>query len=164
LLQVLAENTILITDSSTEGRIIYANEAHRERAGMLKRHRLSQQETIMRFMNIATLALVIVGAVNWGLMGFFQFDLVATLFGGPQAAISRIVYGLVGLAGLYQLFPLIAALSGQPKTRNSRRALVTKAIRGAPIRGAPCPPLGATDATLLLQQVWHRLPCRPGGG
>ena len=66
----------------------------------------------MRFMNIVTLALVIVGAVNWGLMGFFQFDLVATLFGGPQAAISRIVYGLVGLAGLYQLVPLVAALSG----------------------------------------------------
>ena len=66
----------------------------------------------MRFMNIATLALVIVGAVNWGLIGFFQFDLVATLFGGPQAVISRIVYGLVGLAGLYQLVTLIAALSG----------------------------------------------------
>ena len=67
----------------------------------------------MRLMNIATLALVIVGAVNWGLMGFFQFDLVATLFGGPQAAISRIVYSLVGLAGLYQLVPLVAALSGE---------------------------------------------------
>lgn len=66
----------------------------------------------MRFINIATLVLVIVGAVNWGLMGFFQFDLVATLFGGPQAAISRIVYCLVGLAGLYQLVPLGAALSG----------------------------------------------------
>jgi uncharacterized membrane protein YuzA (DUF378 family) len=35
-------------------------------------------------MNIATLALVIVGAVNWGLMGFFQFDLAATLFGGRR--------------------------------------------------------------------------------
>ena len=66
----------------------------------------------MRFMNIATLSLVIVGAVNWGLMGFFQFDLVATLFGGPQSEISRLVYSLVGLAGLYQLVPLVAALSG----------------------------------------------------
>ena len=66
----------------------------------------------MRFVNIDTLALVIIGALNWGLMGFFQFDLVATLFGGPQAAISRVVYGLVGLAGLYQLVPLAAALSG----------------------------------------------------
>ena len=66
----------------------------------------------MRFLNIATLALVIVGALNWGLMGFFQFDLVAALFGGPDAAMSRIVYGLVGVAGLYQLVPLVAALSG----------------------------------------------------
>ncbi|MFC7373232.1 DUF378 domain-containing protein [Fictibacillus iocasae] len=49
------------------------------------------------------LALVIIGAVNWGLIGFFQFDLVATIFGGQDAALARIVYGLVGLAGLYCL-------------------------------------------------------------
>src|SRR3954466_2210379 len=56
----------------------------------------------MRMINIATLVLVIVGALNWGLMGLFQVDLVATLFGGPQTALSRIVYVLVGLSGLYQ--------------------------------------------------------------
>ena len=67
----------------------------------------------MRVINIATLVLVIVGAVNWGLMGLFQFDLVATLFGGPQAALSRIVYVLVGLAGLYQVVPLLGAVSGR---------------------------------------------------
>jgi uncharacterized membrane protein YuzA (DUF378 family) len=66
----------------------------------------------MRFINIATLILVIVGAVNWGLMGLFQLDLVATLFGGPQAMLSRIVYILVGLAGVYQLVPLAGAMSG----------------------------------------------------
>jgi uncharacterized membrane protein YuzA (DUF378 family) len=77
-----------------------------------KRARLSQQETIMRFVNIATLILVIDGAVNWGLMGLFQLDLVATLFGGPQATLSRIVYTLVGLAGVYQLVPLAGAISG----------------------------------------------------
>ncbi len=49
------------------------------------------------------LTLVIIGAVNWGLIGFFQFDLVATLFGGMSSWISRIVYALVGLAGLYCL-------------------------------------------------------------
>ena len=65
----------------------------------------------MRVINIVTLGLVIVGAVNWGLVGLFQFDLVAALFGGPQAVLSRIVYSLVGLAGLYQLVPLIGALS-----------------------------------------------------
>jgi uncharacterized protein len=66
----------------------------------------------MRFINIATLILVIVGAVNWGLMGLFQLDLVATLFGGPQAMLSRVVYILVGVAGVYQLVPLVGAMSG----------------------------------------------------
>ncbi|MBD8028462.1 DUF378 domain-containing protein [Ureibacillus sp. Re31] len=46
------------------------------------------------------LVLVIIGAINWGLIGLFNFDLVATLFGGQETALSRIVYGLVGLAGL----------------------------------------------------------------
>jgi uncharacterized membrane protein YuzA (DUF378 family) len=65
----------------------------------------------MKIVNILTLVLVIIGAVNWGLVGFFQFDLVAALFGGQQAALARIVYVLVGLSGLYQLVPLISALS-----------------------------------------------------
>jgi uncharacterized membrane protein YuzA (DUF378 family) len=46
------------------------------------------------------LTLVVVGAVNWGLVGLAQFDLVAALFGGQSAPLSRIVYGLVGIAGL----------------------------------------------------------------
>ena len=46
------------------------------------------------------LALVTIGALNWGLIGFFQFDLVATLFGGQDAFLSRVVYGLVGISGL----------------------------------------------------------------
>jgi len=45
------------------------------------------------------LVLVIVGAVNWGLVGLFQFDLVADVF-GSASALSRIVYSLVGLAGI----------------------------------------------------------------
>ena len=45
------------------------------------------------------LALVVVGAVNWGLVGLFQFDLVAALF-GPASGLSRLVYSLVGLAGV----------------------------------------------------------------
>ena len=45
------------------------------------------------------LLLVIIGAVNWGLVGIFRFDLVAALFGGQAAVISRIVYTLVGAAG-----------------------------------------------------------------
>ena len=57
----------------------------------------------MKLINILTLLLVIVGALNWGLVGLFQFDLVAALFGGQQAALSRFVYVLVGFAGVYQL-------------------------------------------------------------
>ena len=69
----------------------------------------------MRSLNIITLILVILGALNWGLMGLFQLDVVATLFAGPQTTISRILYILVGLAGLYQTVPLINALTGEPK-------------------------------------------------
>jgi uncharacterized membrane protein YuzA (DUF378 family) len=49
------------------------------------------------------LVLTIIGAINWGLIGFFQFDLVASIFGGQNAALSRIIYGLVGIAGLVNL-------------------------------------------------------------
>ncbi len=56
----------------------------------------------MKFLDALALLLVIIGAINWGLIGFFQFDLVATLF-GDMSALSRIVYGLVGIAGLYAI-------------------------------------------------------------
>ncbi|MBQ4062462.1 MAG: DUF378 domain-containing protein [Christensenellaceae bacterium] len=54
-------------------------------------------------MNIAALTLVIVGAVNWLLVGLFQFDVVAAIFGGQAAVVSRIIYALVGVAGLWAL-------------------------------------------------------------
>lgn len=57
----------------------------------------------MKALDYAALTLVIIGAVNWGLIGFFQFDLVAALFGGMDSLISRIVYALVGLSGIYTL-------------------------------------------------------------
>ena len=47
------------------------------------------------------LILVTIGALNWGAIGLFQFDLVAWLFGGQAAIISRIVYTLVALAGIW---------------------------------------------------------------
>ncbi|WP_453990918.1 DUF378 domain-containing protein [Bacillus nitroreducens] len=52
------------------------------------------------------LALVIIGAINWGLIGLFQFDLVASIFGGQDSFLSRIIYSLVGLSGLYSLMLL----------------------------------------------------------
>ncbi|MGE5599157.1 MAG: DUF378 domain-containing protein [Bacteroidota bacterium] len=52
-------------------------------------------------MDRLALILVIVGALNWLLIGLFRYDLVANIFGGQTAGLSRIVYSLVGLAGLY---------------------------------------------------------------
>ncbi|MDU1414073.1 MAG: DUF378 domain-containing protein [Clostridium cadaveris] len=62
----------------------------------------------MKVFDAIVLILVIIGAVNWGLIGLFQFDLVAVLFAGSSAfgtisTFSRIIYALVGLAGLYSL-------------------------------------------------------------
>ncbi len=56
----------------------------------------------MKALDITALILVIIGAVNWGLIGFFRFDLVAALF-GELTTFSRIVYALVGIAGLYSI-------------------------------------------------------------
>lgn len=53
-----------------------------------------------------TMILVIVGAINWGLVGLFGFDLVAGLF-GEMSMISRIVYDLVGISGVYCIFTLM---------------------------------------------------------
>ena len=54
----------------------------------------------MKIIDKIALVLIIIGAINWGLIGFFKFDLVATIF-GQMSVISRIVYGLVGLSGLW---------------------------------------------------------------
>lgn len=54
-------------------------------------------------MDTAALVLVIIGAINWGLLGLFRFDLVGALFGGQMAMLSRIIYALIGLAGLYAI-------------------------------------------------------------
>lgn len=50
-----------------------------------------------------TIALIlsIIGSINWGLVGLFQFDLVAWLFGGQSALFSRVIYTVVGIAGLW---------------------------------------------------------------
>ena len=55
------------------------------------------------------LVLTIIGAINWGLIGFFEFDLVAYLFGAQTAIISRVIYGLVGIAGLINIALLFSS-------------------------------------------------------
>jgi uncharacterized membrane protein YuzA (DUF378 family) len=55
----------------------------------------------MKTIDVLAAVLVVVGGLNWGLVGLFGFDLVAMLF-GPMSVLSRIVYGLVGLGAVYQ--------------------------------------------------------------
>jgi uncharacterized protein len=60
---------------------------------------------IMKKLDVLAAALVIIGALNWGLAGAFHLDLVAAVFGmrfGETSALSTVVYSLVGIAGLYQ--------------------------------------------------------------
>ena len=69
------------------------------------------------------LVLTIIGAINWGLIGFFQFDLVAAIFGGQDGAFARIIYSLVGIAGLVNLgllFKPNEAQAREPETQTER--------------------------------------------
>ncbi|MGI6265250.1 MAG: DUF378 domain-containing protein [Acutalibacteraceae bacterium] len=52
-------------------------------------------------LNRIALILTIIGALNWGSIGLFQFDLVAWIFGGQDAVVSRVIYTLVALAGVW---------------------------------------------------------------
>ena len=54
----------------------------------------------MKIIDKIALVLIIIGAINWGLIGFFKFDLVATIF-GQMSILSRIIYALVGISGLW---------------------------------------------------------------
>ena len=54
----------------------------------------------MKIIDKVALILIIIGAINWGLIGFFKFDLVAAIF-GEMSILSRIIYALVGISGLW---------------------------------------------------------------
>ena len=67
----------------------------------------------MKGLNVLALVLVIVGALNWGLVALFEWDLVAEIFGetfGTTNVATRIIYGLVGLAGVYLAVTLLPAI------------------------------------------------------
>lgn len=61
----------------------------------------SKTQTEVITMDTIALILSIIGSLNWGLVGIFQFDLVAWIFGGQDAVLSRVIYTLVGLAGIW---------------------------------------------------------------
>lgn len=62
----------------------------------------------MKAIEVIVAVLLVVGGLNWGLWGLFEFDLVATLIGGNTAILSKIVYTLVGIAAVYQAASLKA--------------------------------------------------------
>ena len=70
-----------------------------------------------------SLVLTIIGAINWGLIGLFQFDLVAWIFGGQDAIISRIIYTVIALAGIWCISLLFRenAIAASDEGRDSNR-------------------------------------------
>ena len=73
----------------------------------------------MSAINKIALLLLIVGGLNWGLVGLFGFDLVAALF-GEMTLLSRIIYVLVGVSALWQLIPLFA--DGEERRTSTARS------------------------------------------
>ncbi len=66
----------------------------------------------MRTLKIIAFILVVIGAINWGLVGLFKFDLVAVLF-GDMTYFSRVIYTLIGLSGIYSLLTLYYLLADE---------------------------------------------------
>ncbi|MGE5293252.1 MAG: DUF378 domain-containing protein [Solirubrobacterales bacterium] len=59
----------------------------------------------MRTLDVIAMVLILIGAINWGLIGLFSFDVIAAIF-GQMTAISRIIYTIVGIAGVYTIVAL----------------------------------------------------------
>ena len=73
----------------------------------------------MRAINLITQILLIVGGLNWLLVGAFDFDLVAAIFGGQDVMLSRIIYVLVGLSAIWQAIRLPALLEDRHVTTST---------------------------------------------
>ena len=67
----------------------------------------------MQALDWAALALMIIGGLNWGLIGLFNFDLVASLF-GQMSPLSRVIYALVGVSALYSIYLSSKLARGRP--------------------------------------------------
>ncbi len=70
----------------------------------------------LNFVNWLAFTILIAGGLNWGLVGFFEYDLVASIFGGETEVLSRIVYSFVGIAALYIAYLLMSIDSIFSKT------------------------------------------------
>jgi len=84
---------------------------------------ITMRDSPWKPVDVVASVLILIGALNWGLVGFFDFDLVAFLF-GQMTTVSRIIYALVGLAGIYG----IAALPGMLR-RWHTAAQASQAVR-----------------------------------
>ena len=74
----------------------------------------------MRAINLVTLLLIIVGGLNWGLVGLFNFNLVSAIF-GDMSALSRIIYVLVGISAVWQIMPLVRGFGdGETRAQHAR--------------------------------------------
>ena len=116
----------------------------------------------MKWLDNISLALVIIGAVNWLLVGIFRFDLVAFLFGN-LTWLSRIIYTLVGLCGLYAIsfFGRIRNASDGQRLMKTRCPI--KYTRGVSWYTVPdAPPYQAPGAFLFIHPIRH--PRFPGTG
>ena len=67
----------------------------------------------MKTLQVIAITIMIIGAINWGLIGLFDFDLVATIFGGMSAIGSKIVYILVGISGLISIKTLVELIDDE---------------------------------------------------
>lgn len=79
------------------------------------------------------LILVVIGALNWGSIGLFQFDIVAWAFGGAGSAVSRVIYTLVALAGIWCISLVLPGPGRNPRTQRivprKKRAVITDGWR-----------------------------------
>jgi len=76
-----------------------------------------KEVVVMILWDRIALVLVIIGALNWLLVGLFQYDLVAAIFGGATTSASRVVYTLVGLAGIWAI-----SLLWRPRAETTHQA------------------------------------------
>ncbi|MFK0386339.1 DUF378 domain-containing protein [Agrobacterium sp. NPDC090273] len=76
----------------------------------------------MRTLNAITLLLIVIGGLDWLLIGLFQFDPIGLLLGGSGAILARIAYTLIGVSALWQLLPIFGVVQRRDAEANIKRS------------------------------------------
>ena len=86
------------------------------------------KKKILKGINIVAFGLLLIGGINFLLMGLFQFDLYAAIFGGRDAVVSRVFYSLFGIAAVTLLTTILwkALMTGQNKTKRATKSSAAK--------------------------------------